>query len=107
NLVEPAGPTDPTVSFVAFREPDGRLVSLLAAYSLHYVGGVRGPVISADYYGVFCEHLKSLVDGPPTPADAPFVAMMANGTSGDINNNNYAEKAEPRAPYEQMTLVGR
>lgn len=62
--------------------------------------------ISADYFAVFCEHLKSKVDGPPTPAEAPFVAMMANGTSGDINNN-YAVKAEKRAPYEKMTLVGR
>ncbi len=107
NLVEPAGPTDPTVSFVAFREPGGRLISLLAAYSLHYVGGVRSHEISADYYGVFCEHLKSLVEGPPTPADAPFVALMANGTSGDINNINFREKAQPRKPYEQLTFVGQ
>lgn len=106
NLVEPAGPTDPTVSFVAFREPGDRLISVMAAYSLHYIGGGRGAVISADYFAVFSEHLKSLVDGPHSPADAPFVAMMANGTSGDINNNNYAKKSEPRAPYEQMTLVG-
>ncbi len=106
NLVEPAGPTDPTVSFVAFREPGGRLISLLAAYSLHYVGGVKGPAVSADYFAVFSEHLKSLVDGPPTPAEPPFVAMMANGTSGDINNNNYAVPGEKRAPYEQMTYVG-
>ncbi len=106
NLVEPAGPTDPTLSFVAFREPGGRLISLLAAYSLHYVGGVKGAAISADYFAVFCEALKRLQPDPPTPAEAPFVALLANGTSGDINNNNYAVPGEKHAPYEKMTLVG-
>ena len=42
NLTEPAGPTDPTVSFLAFREPGGGPISVFSAYSLHYVGGVRG-----------------------------------------------------------------
>lgn len=105
NLVEPAGPTDPGVSFVALREPGGRLISVLAAYSLHYVGGVAGRAISADYFGVFCEELARLAgpagDGPP------FVALLANGTSGDINNINF-RTPEPRRPaYEKMRLVGR
>ncbi len=105
DLVAPAGPTDPTVSFIALREPSGRPISVLAAYSLHYVGGVAGRAISADYFGVFCEELKRLQavadDGPP------FVALLANGTSGDINNINF-RSAEPRRPaYEKMRLVGR
>ena len=105
NLVEPAGPVDPGVSFVALREPGGRLISVFAAYSLHYVGGVSGRAISADYFGVFCEELARLAgageDGPP------FVALLANGTSGDINNINFRQ-IEPRRPaYEKMRLVGR
>lgn len=107
NLVEPAGPVDPEVSFVAFREPDGRLISLLAAYSLHYVGGVRGATISADYFAVFSEALKDLQPAPPAPKAAPFVAMMANGTSGDINNIDFRKKSEKRDSYEQMTYVGK
>src|SRR5690606_24455949 len=49
DLVEPAGPTDPTISFIALREPGGRPISVFAAYSLHYVGGTGGADISADY----------------------------------------------------------
>ena len=60
NLIEPAGPTDPTISFIALREPGGRLISVFAAYSLHYVGGVGSGDISADYYGMFCEALAKL-----------------------------------------------
>lgn len=106
DLVEPAGPIDPTVSFLALREPSGRLISVYAAYSLHYVGGVGARSISADYYGVFCETLGQLVN---VPADGrPFVALLANGTSGDINNVDF-RKARTRsaAPYEQMNHVGR
>ncbi|MBL9199918.1 MAG: hypothetical protein JNL39_05390 [Opitutaceae bacterium] len=105
NLVEPAGPVDPTVSFIALREPGGRPISLLAAYSLHYVGGVPGRAISADYFAVFCEELKRLV----APADdgPPFVALLANGTSGDINNIDFRAPSPRLPPYEKMRRVGR
>lgn len=71
NLIEPAGPTDPTVSFIAIREASGRMISIFSAYSLHYVGGVGDGHISADYYGMYCEALKNLMKDaeqyPPTP----------------------------------------
>jgi hypothetical protein len=107
NLLEPAGPTDPTIAFMAVREPDGRPISVFAAYSLHYVGGEGPAHVSADYYGVFCEHLKQLLtddekDGGDRP---PFVAMLANGTSGDINNINFRNPRPAKKPYEQMRFV--
>ena len=43
DLLEPAGPTDPEVSFLSVQSPDGRPIALLANYSLHYVGGVPPP----------------------------------------------------------------
>jgi hypothetical protein len=103
NLVEPAGPTDPTVSFIAVREPEGRLISIYSAYSLHYVGGVGPGHISADYFGYFCEALKRLQ--PDSGNQAPFVALMANGTSGDINNINFITPRKAQPPYEQMRFV--
>ena len=109
NLVEPAGPTDPVVSLLAIREPNGRPISVFAAYSLHYVGGVSKGHVSADYYGVFSEHLKQLVTkGQPRQNDnPPFVAMMANGTSGDINNINFRHPRPRKKPYEQIRYVGQ
>ncbi len=109
NLVEPAGPIDPTVSFIAVREANGAMISVFAAYSLHYVGSVGSADISSDYYGVFSEHLKRLTeDGKSngTPADRPpFVAMLANGTSGDINNINFRNPRPGKKPYEQIRFV--
>lgn len=103
DLVEPAGPTDPTVSFIALREPNGRLISVYAAYSLHYVGGVGGGDISADYYGMFCAALTRLENA--AGYDPPFVPMMANGTSGDINNINFRRPRPAMPPYQQMRTV--
>ena len=102
-LVEPAGTPDPRVSFIALREVGGRMISVLSAYSLHYVGGVRGADISADYYGVYAEALKKLQTGGD--AYPPFVGMMANGTSGDANNINFRIAQPRKAPYEQMRHV--
>lgn len=109
NLVEPAGPIDPTVSFFSVKDADGRHLSLFATYSLHYVGGVGKADISADYYGIFCEQLKTLLtkDEPTDIAvdRPPFVALLANGTSGDINNINFREPRKGKKPYEQMKYV--
>lgn len=103
DLVEPAGPIDPTISIIALREPGGRLISVFSAYSLHYVGGVGGAHISSDYYGVYCEALKGLQQG--ANLDPPFVAIMANGTSGDINNINFRKPGAAKPPYGQMRFV--
>ena len=103
-LIEPAGPIDPTVSYIAVREPGGRMISIFSAYSLHYVGGVAGADISADYFAIFCETLKKLQ--PASEDSPPFVALMANGTSGDINNINFRTPRPGKPAYEQMRHVG-
>jgi neutral ceramidase len=107
DLVEPVGPTDPGLSFVAFREPGGRLISVYAAYSLHYIGGVKSGDISADYFAVFCEELRKLQPEPAAASAPPFMAMLANGTSGDINNINFRGGGARFGAYEKMKMVGR
>ena len=85
NLDRPAGPVDPALPFVALRETGGRPIGVYAAYCMHYAGDSGPGHVSADYFGMFCEKLKELQalddKGPP------FVALMANATSGDINLN--------------------
>jgi hypothetical protein len=105
----PAGPVDPDVSLLAARaKSDGRPLAILANYSLHYVGGL--PAISADYYGAFAREVTarlSATDARYTGKPA-FVAIMSNGTSGNINNVNYAAPPPPkRAPGEQISLVAQ
>jgi len=103
NLVEPAGPTDPEVCVLAVRSPDGRPIALLANYSLHYVAGVPGNDVSADYYGAFAERIAELL--APGKHDPPFVGIMSNGTSGDCNNVNFRAPRPKQGPYEQVRIV--
>lgn len=103
NLLEPAGPTDPEVPVISIQTRDGRPLAVLANYSLHYVGGGRGGEVSADYYGMFANKMKDMLGAGHQ--DPPFVAMMSNGTSGDINNINFRTAHSPLPPYGRMELV--
>ena len=102
-LVEPAGPIDPEVGVLAVRSLDGRPVALLANYSLHYVGGTAGNDVSADYYGAFADRVQQLLAADRL--DPPFVGIMSNGTSGNINNVNFREKGVAQPPYAQIRKV--
>jgi hypothetical protein len=103
NLLKPAGPVDPQIVFLAMETHDGRPLGLLANYSLHYVGGTGPNHISADYFAVFADRTQELLGADRQ--DPPFVAAMSNGTSGNINNNNYAVPRPKKPPYEQIRLV--
>lgn len=101
-LDQPAGPIDPDVSVLSVRTPAGRPIALLANYSLHYVGGLSP--LSADYFGAFAERLAALLEVGKT--NPPFVGIMSNGTSGDINNANFAGPSPTaRNPGEQIRVV--
>lgn len=112
NLVKPAGPTDPEVCVVDVRTRKSRALGLIANYSLHYVAGVpkiieeNGKEVgmaSADYFGEFSRIMPYRIGGSKPPEN--FVAMMTNGTSGDINNIDFDGTRAPRAPFEQIRVV--
>ena len=102
SLDRPSGPTDPEICLVSVQSPQGRPIAVLANYSLHYVGGMGGGQISADYFGEFARLMPSRLRG-----DENFVAMMSNGTSGDINNIPFGVTRPPRAPFEQIRIVAQ
>jgi len=102
-LLEPAGPTDPEVCFISVQHEDGKPIALLANYSLHYVGGVGPGHISADYYGAFAVKIGTLLGAESQ--DPPFVGIMSNGTSGDINNIDFRGGQERQPPYGRIQIV--
>ena len=108
-LQKPAGPTDPEVAFISVQAKSGRPLALFAAYSLHYVGGVPAGVISADYFAMFCERIGELLRADrPQRDDAntpPFVGLLTNGTSGDVNNIDFRAKRVAQPPFQQMRKV--
>ncbi|GIW80513.1 MAG: hypothetical protein KatS3mg105_2320 [Gemmatales bacterium] len=102
-LIRPAGPVDPEVAFVSLQSRDGRPIALLANYSLHYVGGVPRGHISADYFALFADRIQQLLGADRL--DPPFVGILSNGTSGDVNNIDFRKPRERMAPYQKMKIV--
>jgi neutral ceramidase len=102
DLQHPAGTTDPEFSIVSIRSAAGKPLALLANYSLHYVGGVPGNTLSADYFGEFAKQTAARL----APNDPAFVAILTNGTSGDVNNNNFIRPRGRAEPFERIREVG-
>ncbi|UCD30251.1 MAG: hypothetical protein JSV03_07220 [Planctomycetota bacterium] len=103
NLVKPAGPTDPDVTVISLQSVEGRPLALLANYTLHYVGGTDPGHVSADYFGMFANRIRKLLGADLL--DPPFVGILTNGASADVNNIDFRAKPKRRHPYEQMGMV--
>lgn len=79
DVIGPSGPVDPGLSVLAIETPEGVPLGLLANYSQHYFGS---PLLSADYFGVFSHAMAERLG--QSSSEGPFVAMMSQGTSGDL-----------------------
>ncbi|MDE2817644.1 MAG: hypothetical protein OXM03_07885 [Chloroflexota bacterium] len=85
DLVKPTYPKDPEVTMLYVEGADGRPIAAVSNFVLHYVGTDNGLAISADYFGHFHRLIQRYLD-------PQCVGMVWNGTSGDINNNDYSGK---------------
>ncbi len=92
----PAGPVDHQLAVFSVRSVEGKPICVLTNYAMHYVGGVSG--ISADYWGHFSRDLANKVIQSPQPAESDFVAMMSQGTSGDLWYMDYSQPRQTTTP---------
>jgi hypothetical protein len=100
DLVEPAGPTDPDLTVISVRALDEQPIALLANYSLHYVGAEH---FSADYFGAFADRIQQLLGADRQ--DPPFVGMLSNGASGNINNIDFRQQRPADPLFARMKAV--
>ena len=106
NVVRPVGPIDPTVGVLSVQRADGKPLAIVGNYSLHYVGGTGGGLVSADYFAWWADEMARRAGVGRGPGDPPFVAMLTNGAQGDINNIDVMKgRPERLAPYEQIRKV--
>lgn len=87
DIIEPAGPIDPEVGVLSFRNNDNKLIGLYINYACH-LDNIGGTEISADYPGHLTRRLQERL------IDKPFV-MYTNGACGDINH------IDIRSPYRR------
>ncbi|RYZ63118.1 MAG: hypothetical protein EOO14_00040 [Chitinophagaceae bacterium] len=102
-IVKPQSDTDPEVGFIAIKSLDEQWISLLANYSLHYVGDWDNGTITADYFGFFSEVIQQKLN-----AGEDFIGMMSNGTSGNINIWDFQQTANyPDCKFEKSKFIGK
>ncbi len=86
DFLGPAGPIDPDLSMLSVQSPDDQPIALLANYSMHYFGA---PALSADYYGRFTLKFTELIGAEDVRPS--FIAIMSQGTSGDLHWMDYSQ----------------
>ena len=95
-------PMDTQVRFLAVQGTDGGWISLLANYSLHYVGDWENGTLTADYFGEFARQIHQKLK-----ASDDFVGMMSNGTSGEANIWDFLDLDRyPKAFFAKSRLIG-
>lgn len=104
DFIGPAGPVDPALSLLSVQSPEGRPIALLANYSMHYVGS-EGTVVSADYFGPFAEQMERLVGA--RDSGPPFVAIMSQGTSGDLHWMDYSRPRREMNPASYAEAMAK
>lgn len=88
NAIRTTGVPDPAVPVISIQTRDGKPLAVYAAYSLHYVG--KTTPVSADYFALFCDEIAKRVNAEN---GSPFMAAVANATSGDTWLMDYSQKA--------------
>ncbi len=94
----PAGPVDTKLTLLSLRTTAVRPIAILSNYSMHYFGA--GPGFSADYYGEFAGHLEKKL-GHDVADAPPLVAILSQGTSGDLHWMDYSRPMRPNYPRSQ------
>lgn len=107
NIVKTAGPIDPEIPLLSVQSTDGTPIAVLGNYALHYVGGNPGSDVSADYIGQWAGILSREFAAPASVTQPPFVPMLTNGCSGNINNVDTSQRLQQPHLYHQMHHVAR
>ncbi len=101
-IQRPVAVPDPELYYLAVRSLEGEWISLVGNYSLHYVGDWENGTISADYFGFFAKCAQEKLG---TGDD--FIAMMTNGTSGDVNIWDFERKKNyPAGNFKKSKWIG-
>jgi len=101
NGIRTTGPIDPELFVVSVQRPDGSQLAVLGNYSVHY--GAGGGGVSADYFGHFSRESVTTL----THNDKPMVAIMSNGTSGNIAPTGNPPKAGKAIADTAANLIAK
>jgi neutral ceramidase len=102
NGIRTTGPIDPELFVMSIQRPDGSQLGVLANFSIHYGSGGSG--VSADYFGHFSRETANAMAGKK---GQPMVALMSNGTSGNIAPAGNPPKVGKELAVTAAKLIGK
>jgi len=98
NHIGPSGPVDPDLSLIALQSAEGKVLSVLGNYAMHYFGSTA---ISADVCGRFGEKFAGLLEASEVHPN--FVGMLSQGTSGDSHGGRDYSKPQKKISLDQYS----
>jgi hypothetical protein len=96
-IIRPAGPIDPEVGIVLFRQVGSAATAALVNFALH-LDTVGGTKYAADYPFYLEQSLRATYG-------ENFVLLFGTGTCGDINHIDVTEKDRLKTDYIGKTLA--
>jgi len=84
--IGPSGPADPDLSLIALQTADGKVLSVLGNYAMHFFGS---SAISADVCGRFGDRFEAQLEA--FEVHPSFVGILSQGTSGDSQWIDYSQ----------------
>jgi hypothetical protein len=106
DYVGPAGPIDPQLSVLSvLSATDDAPLCVLANFSMHYFGAGQG--FSADYFGEVANRLEAEIGKGREQQPSNVVAIMSQGTSGDLHWMDYSQprRGVTRQEYSQAVAI--
>ncbi len=101
-IIGPVAQMDTQLCYLAIKNEQDEWLSLLANYSMHYVGDWDSGTISPDYFGEFSSQLKTKLN-----AGDEFIGMLSNGTSGEANIWDFLNADRfPKENFKKSRLIG-
>ncbi len=102
DVIGPSGPVDPAFTLLSFVRPDGSPIAVFGNFSMHYY---ESDLLSSDYFGRWCQQMesalatehgrlrapKSAQGNAATATAGPVLALMSQGTSGDLMWMDYSQ----------------
>ena len=101
-VIGPAGPIDPEMLALAVKDHEGTVRAMLVNYAMHpdVIGGGSADFISADWPGELGRSVSTFYG-------EQAVALLLNGTCGDINHHTWEPTRQPRGGPSKAVQMGR
>ena len=102
-ILRPNSVVDNEIGFIMIKGLDGKWISSIANFASHYAGDWGVDTITADFYGVFANEMRSNLS-----ATDDFIGMLSYGTGGNVNTWDFSKSDQIlKTDFKRANLIGK